>query len=170
MKELRVLFLHNNPLGKLEFLNNLSKCDNLEILTLYDTPLSLKNNYRHHTVNSIQTLKALDNYVISDEEIIEEARLENNFSSKSPPFRINLSIPRTQVSTTYFNKKCSKKKHFIMILKENSFKSELQATFKLIKMVNKILSHYSPVLIIQKNIRGFLTRKYYRRNKRLKFK
>ena len=97
MKKLKVLFLHNNPLGKLDFLNYLSKCENLEILTLYDTPLSLKNNYRHHTVNSIQTLKALDFYVISDEEIIEEARLDNIFGARSAPFRINLSVPRAQV-------------------------------------------------------------------------
>jgi hypothetical protein len=103
MKKLRILFLHNNPIGKLEFLNYLSKCDNLEILTLYDTPLSLKNNYRHHTVNSIQSLKALDDYVISDEEIIEEARLGNNFGTKSQSFRINLAVPRAQVKSVSFN-------------------------------------------------------------------
>ena len=98
MTKLRILFLHNNPLGKLEFLNYLAKCISLEILTLYDTPLSLKNNYRHHTVNSIQSLKALDDYVISDEEIIEEARLDNMFSAKSAPFKIHLAVPRAEVT------------------------------------------------------------------------
>jgi hypothetical protein len=114
MKKLRILFLHNNPVGKLEFLGFLSKCDNLEILTLYDTPLSLKNNYRHHTVNSIQSLKALDNYVISDEEIIEEARLGSSFGTKSPYFRINLIIPQAQV--IFFKHLCFEK------LKTNSVK------------------------------------------------
>jgi hypothetical protein len=35
----------------------LAHTPDLEILTLYDSPLSLKKNYRHHVVNSIWTLK-----------------------------------------------------------------------------------------------------------------
>ena len=56
-----------------------------------------------------------------------------------------------------------------LYFKENTYRSEVRATNKLIKMVNKILSHYSPVLIIQKNIRGFLARKHFRMTKRQKY-
>ncbi len=57
MDNLRILFLHSNPIGKLDYLKYLSSCPALEILTLYDSPISLRKNYRHHVVNAIATLK-----------------------------------------------------------------------------------------------------------------
>lgn len=57
LPELRVLYMHNNPIGKLDYLKNLSASESIEILTLYDTPMSLRKNYRHHVVNAIVTLK-----------------------------------------------------------------------------------------------------------------
>ena len=102
MKNLRILFLHNNPVDKLEYLKFLGLCQSLEILTLYDTPISLKENFRHHAVNSIFTLKALDKYVISDEEIIEEANFSNRFSAFSKNFRINLRIKILNVIHSFY--------------------------------------------------------------------
>lgn len=93
-----MLFLHDNPLGKYETLQSLATCPNLNALTLYDTPLSLKKNYRHHVANSIWTLKALDHYVISDEEIIEDAVFGGQFGTLNPAFRINLCPPTPEVS------------------------------------------------------------------------
>lgn len=60
MDNLKVLFLHNNPIGKLDYLKNLSACPSIEILTFYDTPMSLRKNYRHHVVNAIVTLKVIE--------------------------------------------------------------------------------------------------------------
>ena len=51
------------------------------MLTLYDTPLCLKRNYRHHAVNTVWTMKALDHFVVSDEEIIEDADFGGRFST-----------------------------------------------------------------------------------------
>ena len=45
----------------------LTGCASLELLTLFDTPISTQTNYRHFAVNVIQTLSALDHFVISDE-------------------------------------------------------------------------------------------------------
>ena len=90
MSCLKILLLHDNPIGKLENLHHLSACECLTVLTLYDTPLSLKRNYRHHVVNSIWTLQALDSMVISDEEIIEDAVFGGEFSAMHPAFHINL--------------------------------------------------------------------------------
>ena len=59
------------------------------VLTLHNTPLSLKANYRHHVINSIWSLKALDNYVISDEEIIEDACFGGRFTPMCPSFWID---------------------------------------------------------------------------------
>lgn len=76
---------------------------------------------------------------MSDEEIIEDAHFNNQFSAKSSALRINLYIPP---------------------LKTNNFYDEIHATNLLIKHINFIQAHYNPVIIIQKYMRGYLTRKY----------
>lgn len=48
---LRVLYLNGNVIGNKDNLINLNGCPKLHILTLYNTPLSLVKNYRHHVVN-----------------------------------------------------------------------------------------------------------------------
>ncbi len=90
MPSLQLLYLHDNPVGRIEHIRNLSGCPSLLAMTLYDTPVSLRRNYRHHVVNSIWSLRALDGHVISDEEIIEDARFRNDFSALQPRFRIDL--------------------------------------------------------------------------------
>ncbi|KAL4218950.1 leucine-rich repeat and IQ domain-containing protein 3 [Mactra antiquata] len=140
LRFLKFLHLHDNPLGKYENLQNIATCPNLIALTMYDTPLSLKRNYRHHVVNSIWTLKALDNYAVSDEEIIEDAMFGGLFSSKHPDFRITLHHNTPE--------------HFM-------FKDELDLLRETECCINTILAHHSPVLIIQKYIRGYLCRKSF---------
>ena len=55
--QLKVLFLHDNGIGKLDSIHNLSLAPCLEYLTLFDSPISIRPSYRHHVVNSIITLK-----------------------------------------------------------------------------------------------------------------
>ena len=102
MTNLQILSLHDNPIGRIENLHNLAACPYLLALTLYDTPLSLKRNYRHHVVNSLWSLKALDSYVISDEEIIEDAEFGGHFSTMHPNFSINICPPLPQVCNKIF--------------------------------------------------------------------
>lgn len=64
---------------------------------MYDTPLSLKRNYRHHVVNSIWSLKALDHHVVSDEEIIEDAMFGGKFATQHNGFYVNLCPPMPEV-------------------------------------------------------------------------
>ena len=68
---LEILYLHDNPIAHLECLAMLSGAPKLRIVTLFDTPLSLNNNYRHMAVNSMWQLEGMDFYLISDEEIIQ---------------------------------------------------------------------------------------------------
>ena len=86
LKRLSVLHLHDNGLSKLEELRHISHAPSLLSLTLYDTPMSLKKTYRHCAVNAIWTLKALDQFVVSDEEIIEDA----DFPLKCKPMQPHL--------------------------------------------------------------------------------
>lgn len=141
LNKLKILYLHGNPIIRLENLRRLSASSSLEFLTLFDTPLSLKKNYRHHVVNIIFSLKALDNYIISDEEIIEDAYFNNRFSALKEEFHRNIFL------------RCNPK---------NSYEEELKSLNELMANINLTLAHYSPVHIIQKNVRAYLDRKYFR--------
>ena len=98
---LQFLHLHDNPIGDIDAIHSLARCHSLSVLTIYDTPLSLKRNYRHHVVNTIWSLKALDHHVISDEEIIEDAIFTRRFATMAPSFQLDL-CPATEVSSLYW--------------------------------------------------------------------
>lgn len=138
MKNLRLLYLHDNPVSKLDSVHSLSFCPTLTALTLSNTPLSLKVAYRHIVVNSIFSLKALDYYIISDEEIMEDWRLPEKFRPFTPMFFVDYR-PHSS--------------------KERTFQEEIKMVREIISKINHIQSHYSPVLIIQRWIRGYLIRK-----------
>ncbi|XP_070291474.1 leucine-rich repeat and IQ domain-containing protein 3 [Salvelinus sp. IW2-2015] len=137
LRRLQLLHLHDNNMGTRKNIEGLSGCPNLTALTLYDTPLSLKGNYRHCIINSIWSLKALDNFVVSDEEIIENWILPLHFKTLCHNFYLNL-YPAAKMGP---------------------YQSEMRAIHKIISEVNRIQSVYSPTLIIQRWIRGHLTRK-----------
>ena len=97
MKQLEIVLLHDNGISKLHTIQDLSSSPSILILTLYDTPLSLKKNYRHHVVNGIWSLKALDYFVVSDEEIIEDCSMTNQFAKMSKNFKVDLTHTLTKV-------------------------------------------------------------------------
>jgi len=133
--KLRVLNLHNNGIYRVQNLNNLIGLVSLQALTLYNCPITERSGYRHHVVNTIWTLKALDHYVLSDEEIIEDAQFFNeNFKPLSEQMRVNLCPSN---------------------ISRYSFK-------KIFRHINAISLHFSPVTILQRFIRGHLTRKRLR--------
>jgi len=137
LTELKVVFLHNNSISKLANVNYMAASPSISVLTLYDTPLSLKPNYRHHLVNSLWSLKSLDYYVISDEEIIEDSSFGGCFAPLQPTFYINVS--------------CS-------LAKESTYEEAMKEVNGLLAEVNRIQAKHCPVLIIQRYIRGHLTR------------
>ena len=97
LKRLRILYLHDNPVSQFSSINGLAACSSLTILTLFDTPLSLKFHYRHHVVNTIWSLQVLDHYIVSDNEIIEGAKFVGKFAAFSQPFQFD-SYPKCLVS------------------------------------------------------------------------
>ncbi|KAM8930143.1 leucine-rich repeat and IQ domain-containing protein 3 [Pelodytes ibericus] len=138
LKNLKLLYLHNNRIGYVSNIDRLSSSPALTALTLFDTPLSLHKRYRHIVVNSIWSLKALDNYVVSDEEIIEDWHLPDRFKAQSANLRVNMLPPP---------------------IKDICLPNAMKVVTDLIAMINHILAHCSPVLIVQRCIRGFLTRR-----------
>lgn len=122
LQKLRILLCHDNPIGRVETIHSLNACGNLQCLTLFDSPLSLKvsniascylsritqdktflkKNYRHHVVNTVWSLKALDHHVISDEEIIEDAVFKSTrFSALQKQFEVDIcpNYPKVKVIT-----------------------------------------------------------------------
>lgn len=79
----------------------MSFCLSLTFLTLSDTPISVRRYYRHHVINTIWSLKALDRHVVSDEEIIEGARFGGRFSAQSQAFQLPSSA--FKVSRCFIN-------------------------------------------------------------------
>uniref|UniRef100_A0A8C0IJ60 Leucine rich repeats and IQ motif containing 3 n=1 Tax=Chelonoidis abingdonii TaxID=106734 RepID=A0A8C0IJ60_CHEAB len=139
MKELNLLYLHDSGIGKLDNVHSLSFCPNLTCLTLFDTPLSLRIAYRHIVVNSILSLKALDYYVISDQEIVENWKLPPKYKPFNPSFFLDFCHAPRKVSNY----------EEINVVKDINAK------------INHILAHHSPVVIVQRWIRGYLTRKRF---------
>ncbi|XP_072129348.1 uncharacterized protein [Mobula birostris] len=137
MRCLQVLYLHNNIIGDANDIEALCACPRLTVLTLSDTPVSLLPNYRHFIVNNIWSLKALDNFVIADEEVMEDWPRNERFKALNPEFL--LEVPAVSQTSTWCN--------------------EMENIRKLMATVNTILAHHSPVHIIQRWIRGHITRK-----------
>jgi len=130
-KNLKIVNLHHNGIHRVESLISLAALPSLIGLTLYNCPIYKRNGYRHHTVNTIWSLKALDHYVLSDEEIIEGADFKNTrFESFSSQLKINLNP---------------------------SEKTKLSLK-GLLDRINHVGKHHSPVIIIQRMVRGYITR------------
>ncbi|XP_058159345.1 leucine-rich repeat and IQ domain-containing protein 3 [Dasypus novemcinctus] len=138
MKKLKLLYLHDNGFVKLKNVCVLSACPNLIALTMFDCPVSLKKGYRHVLVNSIWSLKALDYHVISDEEIVQNWHLPERFRTYNHRLFFNIS-PALRKGSTY--------------------EDEINNIKHIISKINEILAHNSPILIVQRWIRGFLARK-----------
>lgn len=138
LRSLHVLYLHRNAISDKDSALKINGCSQLHVLTLYNTPFSLLPGYRHNVINSILSLKALDRYVISDEEVVENLRLEGKFKSFSANFKMQLYQPLPQ---------------------SISFEDERLRTIQLLQDVEKTLSKFSPVLIIQRYFRGWLVRR-----------
>ena len=79
LNHLQFLFLHNNKLSKWQDLNSLTGLPTAIHVTLFNNPVCQIPGYRHFMVNSIACLKALDNFVITDEERIEDASFGYRF-------------------------------------------------------------------------------------------
>jgi len=137
LTNLKAVFLHDNSISELGNVHYMAASPSISILTLYDTPLSLRPNYRHHVVNSLWSLKSLDNYVISDEEIIEDSSFGGRFAPLQPSFYV---------------------RSFCSLTKESTYEEAAKEVNRLIAEVNKVQAKYCPVLIIQRCIRGHLAR------------
>ena len=104
----------------------------------------------------IMSLQALDEHVIADEEIIENMSLRGTFRALSPQLKLQLYRPYHRVCASvvfYYTVQAQ------FILTQAEFSAELKGVYQLLLAVDRALAHCSPVHIIQRWIRGWLTRR-----------
>lgn len=92
--------------------------------------------------------------MIADDEIIEKTHFHEPFTACTNTFKLNLYTPTGKVS------KGINRDNFLFAFaffrKDGTSKTEYQAINQLYKQINRIQSHYCPVLILQKNFRMWL--------------
>ena len=93
------------------------------------------------------SLSALDFHVISDEEVIEDALFGGRFSSLSEHFLIDMVQMLSQSDDLETPQKPTPS-------------MEKEVLHNLYRKTNSILAKHSPVLIMQKTVRGYFARKF----------
>ena len=79
--KLKVLNLHNNGIHHVESLLALSVIPNLIALTLYNCPIYKRTGYRHHTVNTMWSIK-----VSSTRKLMDRKHLSKDSEEASEGF------------------------------------------------------------------------------------
>lgn len=87
---LKFLYLHNNNIGNWNDITSLAALPTIIHLTLFSNPVCTIPGYRHFLVNSILSLLALDNYIITDEERIEDASFGYRFRGLNEYMKLHI--------------------------------------------------------------------------------
>lgn len=149
LSQLKFLYLHNNNISNWSDIQSLVALPQIMHLTLFSNPVCSIPGYRHFLVNSMQTLLALDNFVITDEERIEDASFGYRFRGLNEFMKLH--IPD-------YTKEKSAEQHL--------FNLEVD-----VYRLRRIFERNSPSILIQSLYRGYRSRnfvKIYFNERRLK--
>ncbi|RLN86605.1 hypothetical protein BBJ28_00018376, partial [Nothophytophthora sp. Chile5] len=138
-RRLSLCFLSQNALRAWSDVEGLAACaTSLLWLTLADNPLMALPNARRFVVNKLPFLKALDDFVATDQEVIQHARRSSRFDAEAP----RLGIAELQ-----------------MPLEFDTDDTGLRYAGETEAAVMRIFAHNSPSVRTQKLVRGFLSRR-----------
>lgn len=95
LTSLQVLYIHDNVIESLETVMHLTAARCLKTMTMFGNPLCEGGHYRSIVVNRVTSLQALDDCVITDDEIIGglNASVVARFAAESDFVRVNLYVP-----------------------------------------------------------------------------
>lgn len=141
LTELEFLYLNNNKISRLGNALCIRNAPSLTHLSLHDNPVEQTEGYRHIMLNKITTLVELDDMVAADEEFIEGIEYPERFAAFEDRMRLT-------TDNSLLKKKDTTYEELLDFIKKTSVET------------HKILSHNSPITIIQKVIRGFIIRVY----------
>jgi hypothetical protein len=136
MINLKFLYLHNNKISKWADIQSVTGLPSVIHLTLYSNPVCTVPGYRHFLVNSLKSLLALDNHVITDEERIEDASFGYRYRALNEFMKIHIpEYPREKSA------------------EQHLFNLEVD-----IYRLRRIFERNSPSIMIQSVFRGFRQR------------
>lgn len=171
LTELRFLYLHNNNISEWSDIQSLISLPSIMHLTLFGNPVVSIPGYRHFLVNSIQSLLALDSYIITDEERIEDASFGYRFRGLNEFMKLH--IP------DYTREKSAEQHIFNLevdiyrlkrIFERNSPSILIQSLYRGYRSRNIVKIYFNErrhkIIKIQKIVRGFLLRKKLKRDLR----
>ena len=138
LSQLKFLYLHNNNISNWSDIQSLVSLPEIMHLTLFSNPVCSIPGYRHFLVNSVTSLLALDNFVITDEERIEDASFGYRFRGLNEFMKLH--IPD-------YTKEKSAEQHL--------FNLEVD-----IYRLRRIFERNSPSILIQSLYRGYRSRNY----------
>lgn len=142
MPQLRLLYAHDNRVTSWEGVSALAVLSQLELLTLHGNPISRHFQYRHFVVNRLLSLLALDNYLVSDFERIQDAPA---YLGRFAPMVDALRVPAPQ-----YHPAATPVQH------KAALTTELRA-------LHTIWRCGSPVIMMQSVMRGFKSRRWVKR-------
>jgi hypothetical protein len=90
LTNLKFLYLNNNKLAKWQDIASLTSMPAIIHITLFSNPVCTVPGYRHFLVNSLRTLLALDHFVITDEERIEDASFGYRFRALNEFMKLHI--------------------------------------------------------------------------------
>ena len=90
ISELKFLYLHNNKIGGWNEVQALVGLPKIMHITLFQNPVCSVPGYRHFLVNSIPSLLALDTFVITDEERIQDASFGYRFRALNEFMKLHI--------------------------------------------------------------------------------
>ncbi|GMF14052.1 unnamed protein product [Phytophthora lilii] len=136
---LSLCFLSQNSLRTWADVQGLEGCSGTLIwLTLANNPLMTLKNARSFVVNKLPSLKALDNFVTTDQEVIQHAR---------PSARFNALAPRLSIA------------HLHMPLEFETDDTALLYAAEIEVAIARVFADNSPSVRAQKLVRGYLSRR-----------
>jgi hypothetical protein len=163
------LYLHDNKITRWQDLQSLVTLPKILHITLNDNPVCAIAGYRHFLVNSIPCLKALDSFVITDEERIEDASFGYRFRALNEFMKLH--IP------DYSNEKSAEKHMYNLdvdayrlnrIYERNSPSILIQSLYRGYRSRNFMKIYFNErkakVIAIQRHVRGWLARCKYERD------
>ena len=134
------MYLHNNNISRWQDLQSLVTLPEIMHITLFANPVCSIPGYRHFIVNSVPCLKALDNYVITDEERIEDASFGNRFRGLNEYMKWHITDYSDEPSA-----------------EQHKFNLEVD-----IYRLKRCFERNSPSILIQSLFRGYKSRNFFK--------
>ena len=168
LHSLKFLYLHGNKIENWTDIESLTGLgESVVHLTVFNNPITTVPGYRHFLVNALQHLLALDQYVITDEERIENASFGYRFRALNDFMKLH--IPD-------FAKVRSAEQHIFnleidiyrlrRIFERNSPSILIQSVYRGYRERNRVKIYFNQrrekVVLIQKVVRGWLMRKNFK--------